>query len=160
MADIQAIIRNLFRVGICSTSDASLGTLTATFPDRDDMVSDELAMVYKGGWGASNAIPQPGDTVVCLFLGNGMSDGICLGKIYDTDDPPGEEGQEGIFFEDGSYVYFDHTAGKLMVNAMGGVDVKSPGNVEVSAQSVVIKATTVTIDGDLSVTGTVSASNL
>lgn len=160
MADIQAIIRNLFRVGICSTSDASLGTLTATFPDRDDMVSDELAMVYKGGWGASNAIPQPGDTVVCLFLGNGMSDGICLGKIYDTDDPPGEEGQEGIFFEDGSYVYFDHTAGKLMVNAMGGVDVKSLGNVEVSAQSVVIKATTVTIDGDLSVTGTVSASNL
>ncbi|MCF7753378.1 phage baseplate assembly protein V [Paenibacillus xylanexedens] len=160
MADIQAIIRNLFRVGICSTSDASLGTLTATFPDRDDMVSDELAMVYKGGWGASNTIPQPGDTVVCLFLGNGMSDGICLGKIYDTDDPPGEEGQEGIFFEDGSYVYFDHTAGKLMVNAMGGVDVKSPGNVEVSAQSVVIKATTVTIDGDLSVTGMVSASNL
>lgn len=179
MADIESIIKNLVRVGICSTSDAEEGMITATFPDRDDMVSDLLPVIYPGGLGASNGIPQPGDTVACIFLGNGMSDGFCVGKLYDSEELPGEEGQQGTWYEDGSYVYYDTVKKILNVMSMGGAVIESPENVTVKAksvtaeaESVILKAANVTIegttsikgnvsiDGNLSISGTVSASNL
>lgn len=167
MADVHSIISNMAKVGVCSTSDEGTGTLTATFPDRDDMVSGDLPVVYFGGLGRRRGVPQPGDTVACIFLGNGMSDGFVIGNLYDDDDPPGEDGQEGVFYEDGSYVYYDTVAGILNVMAMSGVVVETPETATIKASSVIveaenvqIKAANVTIDGNLSVTGTVSASNI
>jgi len=186
MADMESLLKNLIRVGECSTSDQESGTITATFGDRDDMVSDVMPVLYPGGWGASNGIPQPGDSVACIFLGNGVSDGICLGIIYDDEEPPGEDGQQGTYYEDGSYVYFDREKGILNILAMGGAVLETPESVTVKAKSVtaeaetvtaeaksvILKATNVTIegttsikgnvsiDGNLSVSGTVSASNI
>ncbi|OPG98421.1 hypothetical protein B2I21_08710 [Chryseobacterium mucoviscidosis] len=151
MADIRSIISNMAKVGICSTSDEDSGTLTATFPDRDDMVSGVLPIVYMGGIGKRRGVPQPGDTVACFFLGNGMSDGFCIGNLYDVEDPPGEEGQEGVYYDDGSCVYFDTTSGSLVVKAAGNVSVEAVGT---SINGDVL------INGNLTITGTVSASNI
>ncbi|MEN1985252.1 phage baseplate assembly protein V [Paenibacillus hubeiensis] len=151
MADIRAIISSMLKVGICSTSNEDAGTITATFPDKDDMVSGPLTVVYFGGLGKRRGVPQPGDTVFCAFLGNGLSDGVCFGNLYDVEDPPGEKGQEGVYFEDGSHVYFDSTTGSLAV--------KTAGNVSIEAVGTSINGDVI-INGNLTVTGTVSASNI
>lgn len=128
--------KNIFRTGVCDTADPESGTITAVFEDRDDMKSGNLPVLTTGGWGRSNAMPEPGQEVACLFLSNGISDGICLGVIDDDEDPPGTPDQRGIWFDDGSYAYYDRTIQKLVVKAAGGVvldgDVTITGNLDVS----------------------------
>ncbi|WP_251583531.1 phage baseplate assembly protein V [Paenibacillus sp. MER 78] len=133
---MKSSITSLVRMGYCSTVDFTSGTITATFPDREDNVTKDLPVVCAGGFGASNGMPSPGDTVVCLMFGNGRSDGVCLGIIPER--VPGTKATEGVYFEDGSYVYYDQAVQKLMIKANSGV----------------------VIEGDLTVSGTVSASNL
>jgi len=132
--------RNIFRIGVCSTVDPEIGTVTVVFEDRDDMVSADLPMLTRGGWARSNDLPEPGQEVACLFYANGVSDGICLGVIDDEEDPPGNPDQRGVWFEDGSYVYYDRTAQKLMVKAAGGVKIEGD----------------VTITGNLTVDGSIT----
>ncbi|MGG3504751.1 phage baseplate assembly protein V [Paenibacillus lautus] len=121
------------------------------FEDRDDMKSGILPVVTTGGWGRSNALPEPGQEVACLFFANGISDGICLGVIDDDEDPPGTADQRGIWFEDGSNVYYDRTLRKLIVNAAGGVMLD--GDVTISGKLIV--------DGDVTLGGNVKvAGNL
>lgn len=126
------LIRNLVRVGTVSSVDYKAGTVRVTFPDRDNMVSDELPVLIPGGYGKSNPIPAAGESVVCLFLGNGLHAGYCLGTFYD--ELPGTPEQNGVYFEDGSYVYYDRTTQTLQVRAVSGVK----------------------IDGDLIVTGSIT----
>lgn len=123
-------------IGQVSTADPEAGTVRVAFADRDDMVSGPLPVVTPGGWARGNAIPGPGESVVCMFLDSGRSAGICLGTYYGQDDPPpGTTDQRGTWFEDGSYVYYDRDTRMLNVKAAGGVH----------------------IEGDLIVTGTVSS---
>lgn len=123
------------KIGICSTADFASGTITATFPDRQDIVTQDLPVILAGG-GLKNSLPKVGDTVICLMLGNSLSNGICIGIIPDS--IPGSATQEGVYFEDGSYVYYDKSAQQLVVKAASGVK----------------------IDGDLTVTGNVMATNI
>ncbi|OKP67568.1 hypothetical protein A3842_28105 [Paenibacillus sp. P3E] len=126
----------MIRIGRVSTSDAAAGSVRVTFADRDDMVSGELPVITPGGWGRGNAIPLPGERVLCVFLDNGRSAGFCLGTYFVEDDQPsGTKDQRGVWFEDGSYVYYDRTAKRLNIKGTGGVK----------------------IEGDLTVTGIVSA---
>lgn len=127
--------KNIFRIGECSTSDPESGTITVTFGDRENMVSGDLPVLGRGGWAKGNDLPEPGQEVACLFLANGVSEGICLGVI-DDDDLPGTPDQRGMWFEDGSFVYYDRSTQKLMVKAARGVvidgDVTVKGNLDVS----------------------------
>ncbi|OIB04832.1 hypothetical protein AK95_14540 [Paenibacillus sp. LC231] len=135
--------RNIFRIGVCDTSDPESGTITAVFEDRDDMKSGILPVITTGGWGRSNALPEPGQEVACLFFANGISDGICLGVIDDDEDPPGTPDQRGIWFDDGSYVYYDRSTKKLIVKPGGGVVLD--GDVTISGK--------LTVDGDVTFGG-------
>lgn len=130
------LLAEMVKIGECSTVDFDSGTITATFPDRQDKVSRDIPVIITGGAGTVNGMPQPGDTVVCLMLGNGKSNGVCLGIIPDV--VPGTTDQQGVYFEDGSYVYYDRAQQKLMVKAASGVH----------------------IEGDLTVTGRVAAANI
>ncbi|MNP73522.1 hypothetical protein D3C76_1702470 [compost metagenome] len=68
--------------------------------------------------------------MLCAFLGNGPA-GFCLGAYYtDEDLPPGADQQRGVWFEDGSYAYYDRSIGKLVVKATGGVKIE--GDLEVT----------------------------
>ncbi|WP_110933806.1 phage baseplate assembly protein V [Paenibacillus bouchesdurhonensis] len=125
---------NLIRAGIVSSVDEASGTVRVTFPDQDNHVSGSLPVLTPGGSGKGNALPAPSESVLCLFLGNGIQEGFCLGSYYTDDEhPPGTTQQRGVWFEDGSHVYYDRSIQKLVVQAAGGV----------------------IIDGDLEVTGTV-----
>ncbi|MEK4046581.1 phage baseplate assembly protein V [Paenibacillus sp. FSL H8-0048] len=126
-------------IGRVSTANPAAGSVRVTFADRDDMVSGELPVLTPGGWGKGNAVPLPGERVVCAFLDHARSAGICLGTYFaDDGQPSGTQDQRGVWFEDGSYVYYDRTAQKLNVKATGGVR----------------------IEGDLTVTGKLSASSI
>ncbi|QCT03808.1 phage-related baseplate assembly protein [Paenibacillus algicola] len=74
-----------------------------------------------------------------MFFTNGISDGICLGVI-DDNDPPGAPDQRGVWFEDGSYVYYNRSSKQLMVKASGGVSLEGD----------------VTITGSLTVEGSIT----
>ncbi|MEK4849708.1 phage baseplate assembly protein V [Paenibacillus sp. FSL H7-0756] len=126
-------------IGRVSTANPAAGSVRVTFADRDDMVSGELPVLTPGGWGKGNAVPLPGERVVCAFLNHARSAGFCLGSYFaDDGEPSGTQDQRGVWFEDGSYVYYDRTAQTLTVKSSGGVR----------------------IEGDLTVTGKVSASSV
>ncbi|MFJ2044519.1 hypothetical protein ACIOBL_12980 [Paenibacillus taichungensis] len=143
------MISELIKLGECSTVDFESGTITVTFPDRAGVVSRSLPLVIPAGSGSWNGVPRPKDTVLCVMLGNGLSNGFCAGRVPDA--WLGSPGQEGLFFEDGSQVFYDLKTGAYHIKAK---------NVIVEAETVSIKATTVNVDGNLAVTGTVTAANI
>lgn len=115
----------MIKIGVVSTADQASGSVRVTFADRDDMVSAPLPVITAGGWGRGIALPDPGETVLCVFLDNGQSAGFCLGAYYAGDEhPPGNGNQRGIWFEDGSFVYYDRAAHMLQVKAARGVRVE------------------------------------
>lgn len=132
----------VFRIGVCDTADPESVTITAVFEDQDDMKSWTLPVVTTGGWGRSNSMPEPGQEVACLFLAAGNSDGVCIG-VLDQEDPPGTPDQRGIWFDDGSYVYYDRTNKKLVVKPAGGVLLD--GDVSISGK--------LTVEGDVTLGG-------
>lgn len=125
----------MIKIGTVSTADPATGSVRVTFADRDDMVSAPLPVITSGGWGKGIALPEPGETVLCVFLDNGQSAGFCLGTYYGGEEPiPGNANQLGTWFEDGSFVYYDRSAHVLQVKAASGVR----------------------IDGNLTVTGSIT----
>ncbi|MGG1599315.1 hypothetical protein [Paenibacillus naphthalenovorans] len=76
------IARNLIRVGRVSSRSLTNGTVQVVFHDRDDMVSKDLPVLEAA------TIPNIGDQVACIFLGNGIEDGFCLGRFYSEENPP------------------------------------------------------------------------
>ncbi|KHF33394.1 hypothetical protein CM49_04342 [Paenibacillus sp. P1XP2] len=82
------LLAELVKIGECSTVDFETGTITATFPDRQDKVSRDIPVLFAGGFGTGNGMPKEGDTVLCLMLGNGKSNGVCLGVIPDASRGP------------------------------------------------------------------------
>lgn len=146
----------LIRIGVVSSVDTDTGMVRVVFPDMDNMVSPELPLLTTGtGWGLSNAMPEPGDNVLCVFRGNGRTDGFCLGAIYDGSyDMPADQSQRGIYFEDGSYAYFDKTTGSIEINAVGTVNVQAKAvsitaeSVQINGESVTIQAKSVNVNAD------------
>ncbi|WNF36402.1 hypothetical protein RJD24_18570 [Bacillaceae bacterium IKA-2] len=82
MVGTDRLIRNLIRVGKVNSRKINEGTVDVLFIDRDNLISHDLPVLK------SASFPQTGDTVLCVFLGNGIQDGFCLGGIYSSDNPP------------------------------------------------------------------------
>lgn len=71
----MADIRNIMRIGIVSTANIDRREVRVTFPDKDNLVSDELPLLDH------IPVPDVGDSVLCLFLPNGKSKGFCIGSF-------------------------------------------------------------------------------
>lgn len=134
------VLRNLIRIGIVSDRSADECAVRVVIEDQDELVTDWLPVIVPSAGRTKDFIlPDVGDRVVCLFLGNGLEAGFCLGSYYSGDVPSGATGDKrGVWFEDGSYVEFDRNAGILRVKATSSVAVTAP---------------TITIDGNATVTG-------
>ena len=91
-------------------------------------------------------IPAIGEQVLCLFLGNGLEKGFCLGSFYsDITLPP--IANKNIYrkqFDDGTYIEYN----------------KSSKTHQVISNSPITLNGNVKIEGNLEITGTVSASNI
>lgn len=122
------ILSNLIRVGIVDGIDVQKGTVRVTFPDRDDMVVSDLAMLS-----FEQNYPAIQDSVLCLFLPNGVQEGFCLGPYYNEQNLPKVK-DENFYIkqvDDDLLIKYDRRLKALTI--------ESPG--------------TITVNGDLTVLG-------
>jgi phage baseplate assembly protein V len=86
---------NLFRIGIVQAVNPSAGTVRVRLTDKDDMITDELAVLTRGTMkNRFYGLPDVGEQVLCCFMGNGMEVGFVLGSIYSPEDPVPVEDQD------------------------------------------------------------------
>jgi Phage P2 baseplate assembly protein gpV len=150
-------LNNLIRIGKVSSIHYDAGTVAVCFEDKDSIVTDDLPMLSFEYY-----MPDVGDPVLCLFLGNGLTKGFCLGKyFYDKDGEQPMESGEGIFykhfFKEGSIKY-DKSAKtltiyadtldlkadtKIVIESSKDISVKASGDVTVEASSATVKANSV-----------------
>lgn len=77
-------LNDVIRTGIIDGINVQEGTVRATFPDRDDDVSTDIALMC-----AEQNFPKVGESALFLFLPNGTEQGFCLGRYYhDGNTPP------------------------------------------------------------------------
>ncbi|MBP1924588.1 phage baseplate assembly protein gpV [Sedimentibacter acidaminivorans] len=70
------LVKNIIKVGQVSSINFNKSSVKVTFPDKDNIVSNYLPILNPGYY-----IPKIGDQVVCIFLGNGIEQGFCLGSF-------------------------------------------------------------------------------
>nr|WP_278430008.1 phage baseplate assembly protein V [Brevibacillus laterosporus] len=136
-------VNDLIRIGKVSSVDPTTGTARVVFEDTDESVSFDLPILFPQTMAAKHyGMPIIDENVICLFLGNGVQTGICLGSFYSTVDKPPvtDKNKQGIWFENGSYVEYDRSSGILTLKATGGVviegDVMVKGTIQSTGESV------------------------
>jgi phage baseplate assembly protein V len=124
-------LKNLVRVGIVSSVNGAACRARVTFPDKDNLVSEELPVIQIGANGTEGYyLPEVGTSVLCLFLpnpaGKGMASGFILGAYYTKSKSPSEtdESVRSVKFPDGSFAKYDH--GTITINAASKIILKAP----------------------------------
>lgn len=124
-------LKNIICIGRVSTVNAETCTCTVAFTDKDNKVSRDLPVMQPGS--KNNKVywmPDIDSQVVCIFLpnptGRGLGDGVVLGCIYSSADPPAEDsaGVKSIRFDDGSYIHFSD--GTLEIHANKAIKLTAP----------------------------------
>lgn len=118
---------NLIRIGSVSSIDPVNHTVKVVFEDKDNLVSGDLPVIVPySDTAKAYRLPEVSESVLCVFLGNGIQNGFCLGSYYnDEDKPPNSNpNQIGTWFDDGSYVFFDKVSKTLHVKAAGNVRIE------------------------------------
>ncbi|MFX3672871.1 MAG: hypothetical protein ACE3JQ_00245 [Paenisporosarcina sp.] len=122
-------LENVIRVGIVDGINDKEGTIRVTFPDRDDMVADDIALLDD-----SQNYPTIGDSVVCIFLPNGIQQGFCLGGYYHDQNPPPIL-DSNIYvkkIDEGLVIKYDFQSKKLTIDAQNEITIN--GNLRVTGQ--------------------------
>jgi phage baseplate assembly protein gpV len=130
---------NLLRIGTVSSINYPAGRVRVCFTDQDKIVTDELPMLSH-----EYEMPNVGEMVLCLFLGNGITKGFCLGRYFYNADPPVESGKDIYFkrFMKDATLKYDRASKTLTITSANGV---FNGNIVINGN--------VTINGELTVTG-------
>ncbi len=125
-------LKNLIRVGTVSSVNYDEGKIRVTFDDQGKIVTDELPMLSFEYY-----MPAVGDKVYCLFLGNSLSKGLCLGKYFNKKETPVESGEDIYykhFFQQG-YLKYDRASKTLTINAE---KLRAEGSIQVNIQGGVV----------------------
>ena len=102
---------DIIRVGRVSAVYPERHTVKVDFPDRGSgLITKELPVT--GTLTRKNhfyALPDVGEHVVCAFYGNGLTEGVMMGCVYDTANvPPIPDGDTySAVFEDGTTLKVD-----------------------------------------------------
>jgi phage baseplate assembly protein gpV len=89
----MAGISDLMRVGTVSSVNYEMGRLRVAIEDQGGIVTDEVPMLSH-----EYEMPAIGEKVICLFFGNGLTKGVCLGRYFYTQEKPVEYGED-IYFK-------------------------------------------------------------
>jgi phage baseplate assembly protein V len=147
---LLAKIRDIFRIGEVVSTNTGNGTARVQFHDITDrdgtkLVSFDLQTLHKGTLRDKNMYTHPiGAQVACLFLGNGMEEGVILGELYNAKDttPTFDPNDDMVIYRDGTIIKYNFEKHLLTI------DVQSGGNIEVNVTGNI----KVTVDGDIDVT--------
>lgn len=129
------IARNLFKVGQVSSINPEKGMVKVLFPDKDYTVSDFIPMLS-----FEYNMPKVEDQVWCVFLGNGLESGICLGKTYSekTLPPANDKDLYKKQIDEDMYIEYNKKT-KIFNMKVEGVEIEvNKGTVNVKAEEVII----------------------
>lgn len=112
-------------------------------------------------------MPELGEQVAILLDDNGV-DGVYLGGIYSTAEPPPvvDQNTDYVRYSDGTITTYNRAAGVMTLECVGALVITCGGSVTVeSGEPLVLKAPSamlqipqVTVNGDLQIIGNISAS--
>lgn len=130
----------MIRVGNVSAINAARMAVRVVFRDQQGIVTNWLPIITQSGayW-----MPKVNDPVVCIFLGNGIESGFCVGSYYPNAAPAGDAGKVGTWYPDGSYI--EYSGGQYTINMKSKVIITGAAGVEILGET--------TINGDVRITG-------
>jgi phage baseplate assembly protein V len=136
------MLKNMIRIGRISSVKAAEGTVRVVIDDQQDMVTNELPLLS-----FAYDIPSIGDLVLCVFLGNGISNGFCLGRYFNDGNPPPVTNKNiwAKDFGDGTSIKYNKTTQELTIVAVKDLKINVAGNLTVTVTGDV----TVTADGNI-----------
>lgn len=108
------------RVGFVSAIDYAAGTVSVTYPDMDDEVTQQLPLLSPIA--DEYFMPKVEDQVLIVHLSNGAEVGVVLGRPWDEDHKPAESGA-GIYRKDfdrnigSAFLRYDAASGELKIKA-------------------------------------------
>jgi phage baseplate assembly protein V len=141
------LVRNLIRVGQVNTVNETDGTVQVLFEDRDNFISGDLPM-----FSFEYDMPEPGEQAVCLFLGNGIEQGYCLGTPFSNVKPPPVKDANLYHkkFGDGTFIQFNKASNELEIHSSKPLTLKGDFVIEGN----------VNVNGNISAKGSVTGSNI
>lgn len=159
-SEINALMRQLIRIGIVSSVNPRNCTAKVLFEDQDEAVSYDLFVINHNTQNNQDYwLPDVNEAVLCLFLPIGIETGFILGSYYSEVDKPANTNPDvrSIRFKDGTVIQYNRGTHKLIVDCVGDVEI-SCKNASISAQTKVsVTAPLVEINGNLKVSGTIEA---
>lgn len=156
---LEAVLRNLIRVGEVVGVDEAAGTARVRFADAQNLVSHPCRVLTdKSLRDKSQWMPDLGEQVLCLFLAGGLEQGFVVRALYSSADPaPGKPGHiRFVRFEDGTELEYDRQAHKLRADVKGEIEAKAQGNITASTpqlltleggQGIVLRTPALTMQG-------------
>lgn len=147
---MDSIVRSLIRLGRVSSVNAAEATARVVFEDRDNMVSYDLPVIVANTLKNKDyCLPDIGESVVCIFLPNGLARGFVLGAVYsETDRPPvSSPDKRQVRFADGAVVEYDRQTGTMTVC--------TPGKINITAAQGIHLAGNVSVSGNIHAGGSI-----
>lgn len=116
--------RRLVREGVVSVCYPERHSARVEFADKDGLISAELPVLTPcASANKFYALPDVGETVVCLFAGNSeqVGDGFIIGSRFHDKIPPNASKQDitRMDFKDGTYIQYDRARHELQINCKG-----------------------------------------
>lgn len=151
--NIGDTLNGIIKIGEVCAVDYSNCTARVVFDDDDGIVSNNLQVLQRNTYKNHDvAMPDIGEDVICLFLSSGIEEGFILGSVYAGDVmPPSNNGNERVVvFADDTEVRYDREKHEMYIK-IGATEIKS------NPKSTTIKSASITLDGDVHITGTTQA---
>jgi phage baseplate assembly protein V len=132
-------------------------------PDKDDLISDWLAVIQKSTIGTRDFwLPQLGEQVLFSTLPNGPSKGFVHGSFYSkgTPSPTTSEHVRHTTFADGTVIEFDSSNSTFTIDSKGPVNLKTQGPVKLASEGDIELTTQGNLSAKVTGSATVEAPNI
>lgn len=162
-SELNALMRQLIRIGIVSSVNPQNCTAKVLFEDQDEAVSYDLFVINHNTQDNQDYwLPDVNEAVLCLFLPIGIETGFIIGSYYSDVDKPANTNPNvrSVRFKDGTVIQYNRETHKLTVDCVGDIEATCKKASITAETKVIVTAPQVEINGDLKVNGTVEASGV
>lgn len=124
-SELNALMRQLIRIGIVSSVNPQTCTARVLFEDQDEAVSYDLFVINHNTQDNQDYwLPDVNEAVLCLFLPIGIETGFILGSYYSDVDKPAntDPNVRSIKFKDGTAIQYNRETHKLIVDCVGDIE--------------------------------------
>ena len=173
--DVKRRISNLIRLGTIKEIDYAKAKARVQI---GNLLTDWLPWVTQCAGQTVNWCPlEKAEQVIVLATTGDLCQGVILGSLYRCNAPSQSPTLHTICYSDGSTISFDiatstltadikgdvnitangnaaiNVSGNVTINASGNVSVHAGGNASVESNQASVKASTITLDGNTTITG-------